>query len=138
MTKPLPQAFADRLERVGGGRRVARAELQDLAEYHGTLVEWVNELDVKMADFAANVEMLLGGRYQGREERARLREAVTGDAAAAAAALREIAFLAGPPPGGSRAAGRSRQPRRPDGRFAAARPAALQAKGITSGRRLRA
>jgi hypothetical protein len=81
-------ALIDRLERVGEGKRVTRAELDDLAAYFGEVQGWANELECKMGDFAANAEML--GNPGLRDERTGLREQMIADAEATAGALRAI------------------------------------------------
>jgi len=84
--------FADRLERVGDGKRVTSAELEDLAGYAGEIEAAANELECKFADFAASTAMLADPDTP-RGERAGLRAQLTADAGAAAAALRELAAL---------------------------------------------
>jgi hypothetical protein len=85
--KPL----VERLETIAAGRKLTRDELADLAEYGGEVVEWANELDTKMADFAANAGFYteLADDAPASERRV-LRQRVKDDAAATAGALRAI------------------------------------------------
>jgi hypothetical protein len=90
MTRTLtPESFINRLERVGSGKRVIKEELEDLAEYEGEVKQWANELECKMADFAANVQMLTDPETP-RGERADLRAQMIADAEAVTVALQAI------------------------------------------------
>lgn len=96
--RPLP-SYADRLERVT--RRTTRGELENLAGYADEITGWANELDTRIADFAAEVELSCEPGIP-REERAEIRSRMLERAEEAAAALRAILqygepALAGPP-----------------------------------------
>jgi len=93
-------SYAGRLEQIT--RRTARAELEDLAGYAEEITGWANELDTKLADFAAEVELYYDPETP-RRERSEIRDRMLERAEEAAAALHAI-FQYGkpslvPPPG---------------------------------------
>jgi hypothetical protein len=83
-------SFTDRLEaalaaiRAGGSMSAKEAELLDLASYAEEIKGWANELDTKIADFEAEVELYYGAtdKAERREVHKRLLDA--GDEAAGA------------------------------------------------------
>lgn len=97
-TKAPRLSLADRLERVASGAEITGDELKDLAEYDGEIDGHTNELVTRFADFAASVQMLLDP-VTPNEDRQGLRAALTADAEASAAALRNLAGLTEPPVG---------------------------------------
>jgi hypothetical protein len=90
---PLP-SYADRIEQVT--KRTSRAELEDLAGYASEITGWANELDTKMADFAAEVELYYDPETP-RRDRAEIRARMLERAEETAAALRAV-FQYGEPP----------------------------------------
>jgi hypothetical protein len=80
-------SYADRLEQVT--RRTSRAELEDLAGYESEITGWANELDTKIAGFAAEVEMYYDPETP-RRDRAEIRARMLERAEETAAALRAI------------------------------------------------
>jgi hypothetical protein len=88
MTSKQP-SFTDRLERAAGRKRLDRGSLEDLAGYAEEITGWANELDTKMADFAAEVELYFAGDTP-REERAEIRERLLLRAEETAGALRAL------------------------------------------------
>ena len=88
MTSKQP-SFTDRLEQAVSASRLNRKALEDLAGYAEEITGWANELDTRMADFAAEVELYFAGDTP-REERTEIRERLLLRAEETAGALRAL------------------------------------------------
>lgn len=95
-SKRQPLSITDRLERIPGAASLRRDDLEDLASYADDLTGWANELDTRMADFAAEVEMYYNPGTP-RWERAKIRERLQLRAEETAGALRAISEYCEPP-----------------------------------------
>jgi hypothetical protein len=88
MTSKQP-SFTDRLEQAAARPRLDRAALENLAGYAEEITGWANELDTRMADFAAEVELYYD-EDTPREEREEIRERLLLRAEETAGALRAL------------------------------------------------